>query len=101
MVGRPVRIVVDDLVWNEQIDVHFARHGVSQGDVMAVARSDFLGFENLPDQGGTHILVGPDESGRILYISIRPTSTPGLWQPVTGWESRFARGLWEKERSKK
>jgi hypothetical protein len=98
VVGRPVSVVVDDLIWDEEIDAHFARHWVSRADVIAVARSEFLGFENLPDRGGTHIMIGPDEGGRILYISIKPTMTPGLWEPVTGWESRLARQLWERER---
>jgi hypothetical protein len=98
VVGRPVRIVVDDFFWDEEIDDHFSRHGVSLDDVVAVARSEFLGFDNLPGRGGTHIMIGPDESGRILYISIKPTSTPGLWEPVTGWESRLARRIWARER---
>jgi hypothetical protein len=63
-----------------------------------VAKGDFLGFENLPDRGGTHIMAGPDKAGRILYISIKPTTITGLWEPVTGWESRVARRLWENER---
>jgi hypothetical protein len=93
-----MQVVVVDLVWDEEIDAHFARHGVTQDDVVSVARSDFLGFDNLPDRGGTHIIVGPDGKGRILFVSIRPTSAPGIWEPVTGWESRLARRLWATER---
>jgi hypothetical protein len=98
VVGRSVRIVIEDFVWDEEIEEHFARHWLSQDDVLAVAKSDFLGFENLPDRGGTHVMIGPDEAGRILYVSIRPTSTSGLWEPVTGWESRLGRRIWAKER---
>ena len=73
MVGRSVRIVVNDFIWDEEIDKYFAKHWVSLDDVVAVARSDFPGFDILPGLGGTHIMIGPDESGRILYISIKPT----------------------------
>jgi hypothetical protein len=45
MVGRPARVVVDDFVWDEDIEAHFARHAVSRDDVIAVAKGDFLGFE--------------------------------------------------------
>ena len=69
---------MEGLVWDEEIGAHFARHQVAMEDVLAVARSDFLGFENLPDRGGTHVMIGPDSSGRILFVSIRPTSTPGI-----------------------
>jgi hypothetical protein len=93
-----VRFVVENLVWDEEIDAHFAKHSVAMEDVLAVMMSDFLGFENLPDRGGTHVMIGPDSSDRILFVSIRPTSTPGLWEPVTGWESRLARRIWARER---
>jgi hypothetical protein len=60
VVGRQVHIVVENLIWNEGIEAHFARHGVACEDVIAVTRGDFLAFENLPDRGGTHVMVGPD-----------------------------------------
>ena len=81
MVGEPVPIHVDELTWDDEIDAPLARHQVSQDDVVAVTKSDFLSFNNLPDRGGTQIMIGPDKSGRILYVSIKPTSMPGVWSP--------------------
>ena len=66
-----MRFIVENLVWDEEIDAHFAKHSVAMEDVLAVLMSDFLGFENLPDRGGTHVMIGPDPSDRILLVSIQ------------------------------
>jgi hypothetical protein len=94
MVER-VELDIDALTWSEDIEEHFARHLGSHRNVMAVRDNDPLVYTNLPDRGGTHVMIGPDDLGRVLYISIRPADAVNAWQPVTGWESRLARRLWE------
>ena len=98
MVGEPVEIDVRGLTWDQDIDDHFARHQVDYEDLRAVVKNRPLTFFNLPGRGGSHVLIGPDHRGRILYVSIKATETPGIWDPVTGWESRLARRIWERER---
>ena len=98
MVGEPVEIAIEALIWDEEIERHFARHLVNHGNVMAVLDSDPITHENLPGRSGTHVMIGPDDSGRILYVSIKPTDMPNVWEPVTGWQSRLARRLWLRER---
>jgi hypothetical protein len=98
VVGEPVRIDIDDFTWDEDVENHLARHWVDYDDLAAVVKSRPLTFLNLPGRGGSHLMIGPDHQGRILYVSIAATSTPGLWEPVTGWESRLARRIWERER---
>ena len=54
-------------------------------------------FRNLPDRGGSHVMVGYDDRGRALYVSIRPTATEGRWRVVTAWESREAREILKQQ----
>ena len=42
-------------------------------------------------------MVGKDGHDRSLIIYIRETSTPGIWEPVTGWRSTLAHKLIENE----
>jgi hypothetical protein len=39
-------------------------------------------------------MIGLDDRERVLYIALLPTAIGGLWRPITGWESRFARRLY-------
>ena len=98
MVGEQVELDIETLTWNALIEEHFARHHVTHENVMAVLNNRPLVYENLPERGGSHLMIGRDDLGRILYISIRPTDAERIWEPVTGWESRFARRLWNRER---
>jgi hypothetical protein len=88
MVNGPEQVEVGGIVWSDEIEAHFARHDVSYTDILTVLTRNPLGFRNLEGRGGTHVVIGPDLRGRILYISLRPTSEPAVWEPVTGWESR-------------
>jgi hypothetical protein len=98
VVGEPVEIDIGGLFWDQDIDEHFARHWVDYDDLMAVVKRGPLTFFNLPGRGGSHVMIGPDHRDRILYVSIMATEIPGIWEPVTGWESRLARRIWARER---
>ena len=63
MVGDPDSIDVDGVVWDDEIEVHFGRHDVSYADVLAVRSSEPMKFRNLEDRGGSHVIVGPGQSG--------------------------------------
>jgi hypothetical protein len=99
MVRGREHIDVLAITWDDEIEEHFARHDVTYEDIMNVLASNPLTFRNLPGRGGTHVVVGPDNRGRILYISLRRAVDPTVWEPVTGWQSRYARLLWRRERS--
>ena len=98
MVGNPERIQIEGIIWDDDIEAHFARHEVALEDVMAVLDSSPLSFRNVEGRGGSHVLIGLGARHRILYISLRRTTRPAIWEPATGWESRFARRLWQEER---
>lgn len=70
---------------------HLLQHDVSPDDVYAVLAGVPRFFLNLAGRGGSHVMVGWDDKGRALYISLAVTQTRGIWRPITGWESRSAR----------
>jgi hypothetical protein len=98
VVGRAEHIAISGIRWDDDIDAHFARHDVTFEQVLEVLASDPLTYRNLEGRGGSHVLIGSDRRGRVLYISLRRTSERSIREPVTGWESRLARRLWLRER---
>ena len=66
---------------------HCARHGVTPIVVAEVKDALPKFFPNEPGKTGTHIMIGPDFSGRFWTIVILPSGQPGRWRPITGWPS--------------
>lgn len=66
---------------------HCARHGVTP--IVAAEVKDGLPkfFLNDPGKTASHIMIGPDFSGRFWTIAILSSAKPGLWKPITGWPS--------------
>jgi hypothetical protein len=83
----PCEIQLLEFDWDDDNVAHCARHGVTP--VAAEEVKDGLPkfFLNDPGKTGTHIMIGPDASGRHWTIVIMPTSHPGQWRPITGWPS--------------
>jgi hypothetical protein len=99
--GDAADIVVLDFVWEfglEQNVEHFARHDVTPDDVFAVLRNGALFFDGLPGRTATHVMIGGDDRGRVLYVAILGTDKPDIWKPISGWESRVARRLFNQQK---
>ena len=96
MVGQP-----DDgvdvwwLDWNDEIVAHIARHQITSEDVEYALTNAPRFFQNLPGRSATHVMVGTDQKGRVLYVPILCLEEPGIWRVISAWESRFARRLME------
>ena len=100
MVGDRIELVIEGLVWDfgpRGNASHLAAHDVLPDDVEAVRRNRYLIFENLPGHRGTHVMIGRDARPRSLYISLEATNEPGVWSPVTGWRSRLAHAILQRE----
>jgi hypothetical protein len=97
MVGEPVQIGVDDLDWDQQNVEHIARHDVRPEEVEFALRNDARFFLNKPGHSATHVMVGHDQWGRVLYVPILCLEWPGRWRVISAWESRFARKLLSSE----
>jgi hypothetical protein len=98
--GDAADIDVSDFVWEygpEQNVEHFARHDVTPEDVLAVLRNGAIFFEGLPGRSATHVMIGRDDRGRVLFVAILAMDEPQLWKPISGWESRLARRLFNQQ----
>ena len=94
MVGEPDDgIEVASLQWDDENIDHIARHGVTREDVEHGLANGPLFFQNVPGRSATHVMVGQDETGRVLYVPILCVEWPDVWRVVSAWESRVARRL--------
>lgn len=84
---QPAEINVFEFSWDERNEQHCARHEVTPmlGEEIKDGVPKF--FLNDPGRTGTHMMIGPDRSGRFWTIVIKPTSETGVWRPITGWPS--------------
>src|SRR5438552_5619895 len=100
MVGERVNIRVIGLSWDYLEDgnvEHLAKHDVLASNAEAVLANSPLFFRNVPGHRATHVMIGTDNRGRSLYISLAPTPEAGEWKPMTGWRSGLAHRLLERE----
>jgi hypothetical protein len=44
------------------------------------------------------VMIGGDDRGRVLYVAILGTDKPDIWKPISGWESRVARRLFNQQK---
>ncbi|HEX5139402.1 MAG TPA: hypothetical protein VFX19_00530 [Dehalococcoidia bacterium] len=93
MVGEPADIEVTELIWLEASIAHIAKHGLSQSDVEEVLDIAPQFFEDLPGRSGTHIILGPNASGRFIYVVIAPEEFEGEWVVVTAFPYNRRRAM--------
>lgn len=94
MVGELDEILeVSSLDWDDENVSHIAKHDVAPDDVEYALANAPLFFRNLPGRSATHVMVGQDDLGRVLYVPILCVEPPDVWRVISAWESRFARRL--------
>jgi hypothetical protein len=93
-----LELAIDGFEWDDDNTSHLARHDVVPADVEAAYANDPLFLQNVPEQTATHVMIGPDARGRILFVAILKTETNGIWRAITSWESRAARRLYNQQR---
>jgi hypothetical protein len=76
---------------------HLARHDLTITDIDDVLRASPLYFRSLDTGAATHAMIGRDAQSRSLLIYLVPTTTSGIWKPVTGWQSSLAHKILEQE----
>lgn len=100
MAGEAVGVDVQGFEWDysEEGNInHLARHDVTSEDVEAVLAWDPLYFRNEVAGSATYVMVGQDRRGRSLLVFLRPTTTLGVYKPVTAWQSGDAHELLRRE----
>jgi hypothetical protein len=85
-----LEISVFEFSWDERNERHCARHQVTPVLVEEIKDGAPKFFENDPGKAGTHMMIGPDGSGRFWTIVIKPSGETGVWRPITGWPSDSA-----------
>lgn len=91
---------VADLFFTPEVIAHLARHDVSERNVRRVLAGSPRFFNNLPGRAATHVMIGPDDRERILFIALIETGHDDVWEPITGWESRAARAIYAELEAK-
>src|SRR3954453_12230894 len=93
-----IRVVNFDLGFEAGGNVeHLQAHDVQVVDLYDVLERGPLFFRNLEGRSGSHAMIGRAGRGRSLYVTLRATPEPGVWHPVTGWRSRLAHNILQKE----
>lgn len=72
--------------WDEENQNHLARHKVNRRIVRTIADGPYELFTNVEGETGTHIMIGPGDTGR-LYTIILLDLGEERWRPITGWAS--------------
>jgi hypothetical protein len=96
VVGDPADINVLGFAWDFEPGgnvEHLSLHDVEWTDVEAVLAGEPRFFLNPPSptRRASHAMVGYDGKVRALIVFLVATDDEGIWEPITGWESREAR----------
>ncbi len=78
---------VDEFEWDEENEGHCAPHGVTPLLVDQVKDRAPKFFPNKEGKTGTHMMIGPDRTGRFWTIIVLPAGKAGMWRAITGWPS--------------
>jgi uncharacterized DUF497 family protein len=88
------------LEWDDENEQHLARHGIQASEVRQILSNRHVTMRNPRDEDeGRVLLIGETHGGRILTVSLAPTSDDATWRPVTGWlatdeeKTRFERAV--------
>jgi len=87
---QPIGIDVWEFEWDDNNESHCARHNVTPMVAEHVKDSRPKFFRNRPGKTGTHVMIGPDDTGRFWTIILLEASRTGRWRPITGWPSDTA-----------
>ena len=86
-VQGPLEIDVWEFEWDEHNERHCAGHGVTPLVAELVKDGFPKFFQNKPAKTGTHMMIGPNGTGRFWTIILLETGQRGRWRPITGWPS--------------
>ena len=90
-----------DLEFDEDNLEHLASHGLTPRRVLQVLDGEeYVLLRNKRSGSGQLKLIGPDRGGQFWTVILAATDEPGVWRPVTGWQTtRGERTIYRKGRS--
>ena len=78
---------IRELTWEEHNVEKLAQHGIRPVEVEeVVARDDWVPIAHGHARDQARI-IGPTYGQRLLTVVLEMTDEPGVWRPITGWES--------------
>jgi hypothetical protein len=78
---------VSALILDEHNLDEMTRHGVSAAEVVQVIANRHITAPNPRGEGGSILLIGESDGGRLLTSPLAPTDDPTTWRPATAFDS--------------
>jgi hypothetical protein len=100
MAGVPIQVV--SFEWDEHNEGECRGHGLTDRIVVEINECRPLYFLNKVGRTATHMMIGPDATGRFWVVAILPhDKIKGCWRPVTGYPAEVKEmELYEQEMSR-
>lgn len=78
-------MLIVEFEWDDEVEEHLARHGLSLLDLDAMLAHGAIAYRRNKKAAGQYRLQGRGCGGRHIVVIVRRTSRVGCWRPVTGW----------------
>lgn len=79
-------IDVEDLAFDDENEAEMARHGVVPREVDQIHQNAPQYFRNKSDARGSHVMMGPTDSGRMHLVPLERCGSSRTWRPITAFE---------------
>ena len=77
--------VVLDFLFDDENEDELWGHKLTPDVVRQVLDNPKRIGRNKNRHRATHLIIGSDNGGRVIYVLVEPTHDPVLWRPVTAW----------------
>ena len=77
--------IINDLVIDDENVEEFARHGISDRQVLQILENFFTAPPNRKFRRGYYLLIGRDNGGTCIAVPVEPTRQSDVWRPITAW----------------
>lgn len=89
---------ISRLIWDNWNIVHIAKHDVTRDDVDQVCKREFAVKDG---KKGRFLVIGTNDSEKLIAVVIDPESEEGVYYPVTARAAnKKERVIYEKEKGK-
>lgn len=91
-----MRLFIEEWEWDDDNIEHLARHGLTPELIQDEIWLEAPKYNaNRAGRIASHIMVGPDRSGRLWTVCIvQSEEDPATWRAITGWPSKPQEENW-------
>ncbi len=76
---------IQEFAFDAENEEKLHKHGISPRRVRQLLDNEHVIVRNKKAARGDFLIIGRDNGGAILTISIQATNDSEVWRPVTGW----------------